>query len=177
MQKLSSLDLVEALQLARAVAALHDRGILDSLPLLPSDDAQLRGTLEYVAARTDLVRKNGGRFFATRKYDAASKFLLDVYALAYGGPAVDRKRLARAFQSASQPSALPAIIRQLGFNRVLDLGCGAGALLIALAKTDPGFIGWGLERDRAMCKAARANVRAAGVADRVKIFEGDATRP
>src|SRR5437763_12788731 len=173
MQKLSSLDLVEALQLARAVASLHDRGILDSLPLLPNDGAELRGTLEYVAARTDLVRKKGGRFFATRRYDAASKFLFDVYALAYGGPTVDRKRLARAFQSASQPSALPAIVRQLGFNHILDLGCGPASLLVALAKQDPNFIGWGLERDPAMCKAARANVRAAGVADRVTIFEGD----
>ena len=187
MQKLSSLDLVEALQLAQAVARLHDRGLLTSLsqPRTAEELAKkhrvdvviLRGTLDYIAARTNLVRKQGDRFVATRHYDAASKFLLDVYALAYGGPGVDRRRLARAFKSASPSGALPAIIRQLGFNHVLDLGCGSGSLLVALARDDPHFVGWGIELDPAMCKVARANVRTARVAGRVKIFRGDAMRP
>jgi hypothetical protein len=59
-------DLVEAFQLAQAVVALHDIGLLETLEK-PSradklaakfrlDSDLLRGTLEFVAARTDLLR-------------------------------------------------------------------------------------------------------------------------
>jgi len=204
-ERLSALDLAEALHLARAVATLHDLGVLTSLAT-PStagemakkhrlDAVMLRGMLDYIAARTDLVRKRSDRFAVTRNYDKSARFLLDVYALAYGRnatqlagllrhpsrahDAVDRRRLTRAFDTTGRPQAraLPAIIRQLGFHHVLDLGCGTAALLIALANGDPAFAGWGVEIDPAMCRAARANLRAAGVADRVGLFEGDATRP
>jgi SAM-dependent methyltransferase len=201
---LSTLDLVEALQLAQAVAALHDLGVFSSLTQPSSADelakkhkvdaAMLRGTLDYIAARTDLIRKAGGRFVATRNYSRGARFLLDLYALAYGSnavrlaellrkpsqarDAVDRKSFARAFETAPpQPGALPAIIRQLGFRRVLDLGCGAATLLIALAREVPELTGWGIELDPVMCKTARANVRAARLDDRIRIFEGDAMRP
>ncbi len=199
--RLSTLDLVEALQLAHAVAALHDLGVFSSLAQPSSADelakqhkidaAMLRGTLDYLAARTDLVRKTGSRFVVTRNYNRGSRFLLDLYALAYGSnavrlaellhqpalarDAVDRKSFARAFETAPrQPGALPAIIRQLGFRRVLDLGCGAATLLIALAGEVPDLTGWGLELDPVMCKTARANVRAARLHDRIRIFKGDA---
>jgi len=202
--RLSTLDLVEALQLAHAVAALHDLGVFSSLAQ-PSgadelakkhkvDAAMLRGSLDYIAARTDLLRKTGSRFVITRNYSRGSRFLLDLYALAYGSnavrlaellrqpalarDAVDRKSFARAFETAPpQPGALPAIIRQLGFRRVLDLGCGAATLLIALAKEMPELTGWGLELDPMMCKTARANVRSARLHDRINIFQGDAIRP
>jgi SAM-dependent methyltransferase len=201
---LSTLDLVEALQLAHAVAALHDLGVFSSLAQPSSADelakkhkldaALLRGTLHYLAARTDLIRKTGSRFVVTRNYSRGARFLLDLYALAYGSnavrlaellrkpsrarDAVDRKSFARAFETAPpQPAALPAIIRQLGFRRVLDLGCGAATLLIALAREVPELSGWGVELDPTMCKTARANVRKARLHDRIHIFEGNAMHP
>ena len=191
-ERLSTLDLVESLQLAYAVSTLHDLDVFESMPATAEalakqhrlDATMLRGILEYLAARTDLVRKKGGRFAVTNEYDGGARFLLDVYALAYGAnaarlgelmrhparahDAVDRKRLARAFDK-PQVGALPAIVRQLGFDHVLDLGCGAGALLAALADADPAFVGWGVDRDPAMCRAARSKG--------VRVFQGDATRP
>lgn len=200
-ERLSALDLTEGLQLAHAAAALHDLGVLAAMtaPVTAEEVAEryrldacmLRGTLDYLAARTALVQKDGDRFVAAEGYDQSARFLLDVYALAYGANAVrlaellrhpSRARnaaqstsLARAFKP--QVGALPAIIRQLGFHHVLDLGCGASGLLLALAQDDPEFTGWGVERDPAMCRVARKNLRAARVTDRITLFEGDATRP
>ena len=200
-ERLSALDLTEGLQLAHAAAALHDLGVLSSMtsPVTAEEVAKqhrldagmLRGALDYLAARTDLVRKDGDRFVASEGYDQSARFLLDVYALAYGANAVrlaellrhpsrarnaaENTSLARAFKP--QVGALPAIIRQLGFHHVLDLGCGAAGLLLALAEDGPDFIGWGVERDPAMCRAARKNLRAARITDRITLFEGDATRP
>jgi SAM-dependent methyltransferase len=65
------------------------------------------------------------------------------------------------------------VIAQLGRGAVLDLGCGTAALLIALATADPGFAGWGLEKNPAMVRAARAGVRAAGLVRRVRVLAGD----
>jgi SAM-dependent methyltransferase len=191
------------MQLAHAVAALHDLGVLASLakPMTAAalatahglDPDLLGGALAYVAARTTLVHRKGQRFAATPEYATEARFLIDLYGLAFGGnavqlpvllrhpkragAAVDRVRHARAFAEAgAQVGALPSLVRQLGLNHVLDLGCGPATMLVELARHDPTFVGFGLERNPAMCKAARRNVRAAGAAKRVRIVEGDATR-
>jgi SAM-dependent methyltransferase len=161
---------------------------------LSLDCAMLRGTLEYVSARTDLVRKTGGQFVATRRYSNEACFLLDVYALAYGRNAVqlskllrqpslasrtvERKHLARAFGRAGSHGlgVLPGVIRQLGLSPLLDLGCGSGALLLELAANDPKFVGWGLEIDVAMCKVARASIRTARMGKRVHVLRGNANQ-
>jgi hypothetical protein len=73
-ERLSSLDLVEALQLAHAAPTLHDLGVLSS-PAHPAiaeevarqhrlDPRMLRGILDYLWARTNLARKKSGRFVA-----------------------------------------------------------------------------------------------------------------
>lgn len=203
--RLSTLDLVEALQLGHAVTALHDlrvlaaleqaRGAEDLARELRLDPIMLRGVLEYVAARTDLVRKLGGRFQVTGNYTSQSKFLLDLYGLAFGSnaaqlgtllrrpalarAAVDSSRHARAFAQVQESAvgALPAIIRQLGFNHLLDLGCGTASLLLQLAAPDRAFVGWGLEANPAMCQRARKRIRAAGLGQRVRVWQGDAFRP
>jgi SAM-dependent methyltransferase len=200
----TAFDLVEAFHLSHAVATLHDQGLLASLrePATGDDLAAahgldaglLRGVLEYVAARTDLLRKSGERFVASRGYSPEARFLLDHYAGAYGRNAVllaavlrnpskaprlvNRLRHARAFEAvaASALGGLPQIIRQLELNYVFDLGCGPGALLVELATTDPYFVGWGIDLSRAMCAAARRRSRAAGVGARVRVLEGDCTR-
>jgi SAM-dependent methyltransferase len=198
-------DLVEAFHLSHAVAALHNLGLLTTLKEPATvdelsaryslDPVLLGGTLEYLAARTDLLRKSGGRYVATKNYSDGSRFLLDLYVGAYGGngaqlakllrnpstapAAVDRVLHARAFATVdgSALGALPEIIGQLGFNHLLDLGCGNGALLLELANQDPDFAGWGIDFNRAMCKVARARLRDAGVGRRVLVRQGDCRRP
>lgn len=202
-EPLSAFDLVEALQLGHAVSTLHDLKILASLEQPSTAEALaskrrldpnlLRGVLEYVAERTDLVCKTGARFVATRGYSSQSRFLLDLYAGAYRSnaaqlkklmrkpslapSAVDRVRHARAFEEVGALALgwVAQIIRQLQFNYVLDIGCGPAALLVQLAAQDPKFVGWGLEVNPAMCRAARASIRAARVGRRVKLLEGDST--
>jgi SAM-dependent methyltransferase len=200
-ERLSALDLAEGLQLAHAVTALLELGVLASLAKPRTAEAvaaerrvdavMLRGVLEYLAARTSLIVKRGQRFVAA--VDGQGRFLLELYAMAFGGnavqlasilrrparaaDAVDREHHARAFADAgAQVGALPSLIRQLGLERVLDLGCGPAAMLVDLAEHDPSFVGWGLERNPAMIRVARRNLRAAGAGKRVRILEGDAFR-
>lgn len=196
----SALDLVEGLQLARAVLTLHDLGVLEALKrpatagklasTFKLDSMLLRGVLEYVAARTSLLQRKGERFVAAPEYGPQARYLLDLYGFAFAGnaarlpellhkprlapAAVDRVRHARAFAHAGpQPGAMPSsILRQLGLNHVLDLGCGPATMLADLAQHDPAFVGWGLESNPAMCRVARRNVPR----KQVKIVEGDAMR-
>ncbi|MEO7736276.1 MAG: methyltransferase domain-containing protein, partial [Kofleriaceae bacterium] len=93
------------------------------------------------------------------------------------GAAVDRRRHARAFAAVAGGGlgALPGVVRQLRKGAVLDLGCGTGALLIALATEDAQLTGWGLEQNPAMRRTARSAVRAAGLTRRIRILGGDVT--
>lgn len=152
----------------------------------------LRGTLEYVAARTNLLRKSAAdRFVVTRNYAAESRFLLDLYVGAYGGNAVGLKKLlsnpssapamvdrahhARAFAAVDGRAlgVLPEIIHQLGFEQMLDIGCGNGELLLALARKNSRFIGWGIDSNRAMLDVAQSRVRRSRLEKRLLLFEGD----
>jgi SAM-dependent methyltransferase len=203
--RLTTTDLVEAFQLAHAVWTLHDLNVLASLER-PStanalaakhglDARLLQGVLEYVAERTDLVRKDKSRFVATDQYAQRSRFLLDLYAGAFGPNAVqlgrllakpalapgavDRRRHARAFTHSGPAGVawLASFVQQLEWNHVLDLGCGSANLLVQLAHDDPQFEGWGVDANPAMCKTARARLRAMSAASRVNIVQGDARRP
>ena len=83
-KRLSSIDLIESFHLGHAVAALHELGVLAQLtsPVaaravarkLRLDPVMLAGMLEYVAARTRLVKKTSGRFSTTAEYSPASRF-------------------------------------------------------------------------------------------------------
>jgi SAM-dependent methyltransferase len=198
---LCTLDLVEGFQLSHAVATLHSLEVFDALrkpatadelsARLGLDSVLLRGMLEYVSSRTDLLRRSGERFVATPGYSNESRFLLELYIGAYGRNAkdlskllrnpsaarstVNRARHARAFDAidGSMPGLLPEIIRMLGFNHVLDLGCGNGALLLELARQDSNFVGRGIDINPAMCRAARARIRAARVGKRLRVSAGD----
>ena len=201
MPRWSAFDLVEAYQLANAVAALHDLELFKSMQRPATakelaarsglDENLLRGVLEYVAARTDLLRKTRGRFVATSDYAEKSRFLLDLYVGAYGRNAeelgellhdpglaqksVDRVRHARAFAAVNGApiELLPTLALELRFDRLLDLGCGNAGLLLELAERNPQFVGWGLEKNLEMCKVARARIRAAGVPQRIRVLQGD----
>ena len=194
-------DLVEAFHLAQAVATLHDLGLLEILkkPCTAGElaakcklDAELlHGTLEFVAARTNLLRKSADRFVATRNHAAESRFLLDLYVGAYGGNAidlkelfadpssapamVDRARYARAFANVDERTLgiLPEIISGLKFEWMLDIGCGTGSLLLAVARQNPDFIGWGVDSNGAMLEVARKRVLERGLESRLSFFDGD----
>jgi SAM-dependent methyltransferase len=201
--RLQALDLVEAFQLAQAVTALHELNVLADLttPTRPEelaasyrlDPQVLRGTLEFIAARTNLLRKSADRFVATRDYEIESRFLLDLYVGAYGGNGanlksilpdpssakgkLDRAAYARAFSTADEYAAgiLPEIISELKFDRMLDLGCGTAGLLLALARENCEFIGWGIDSNPAALKVARRRALSAGFEKRLRFFEGDCT--
>jgi SAM-dependent methyltransferase len=195
-------DLVEGFHLTQAVAALQDLGVLamlakpstvDELAVKRSLDRDLlRGVLEFVAARTNLLRKSDrDRFVVTRNYAAEARFLLNLYVGAYGGNAIGLKHVlgnpsgaaamvgrayyAQAFAAVDGRALgiLPEIIRQLGFQQMLDIGCGNGELLLALARGDSDFIGWGIDSNRAMLEVARSRIRQSHLEKRLLLFEGD----
>ena len=56
---------------------------------------------------------------------------------------------------------------------MLDLGCGNAALLVDLASKDSRFVGWGIDLNRAMSRAAQTRIRAARLGNRVQVLEGD----
>jgi SAM-dependent methyltransferase len=201
----STADLAEAFHLAHAVATLYELKVLDLLVERPAtadvlakryrlDRAVLQGVLEYLAARTDIVRKKGRAFVATRHYGSEARFLLGLYLGAFrpnairlgdilrnprvGAQVVDRRRHARTFERAagSQESPAATMIRQLALDRVLDLGCGPGDLLVQMGKGDGRFAGWGVEMNPQLCRIARARIRAARLTGRLRVIEGDSRR-
>ncbi len=62
-----------------------------------------------------------------------------------------------------------------GDGTVLEIGCGTGRNLIAVAKAYPRARLFGLDISAAMLSTARVKVAAAGLADRVVLAQGDAT--
>jgi SAM-dependent methyltransferase len=198
-------DLAEAFHVSHAIATLNDLKVFAALeePATAEkiaskyklDAKLLRGVLEYLAARTDLVRKSSEGFVTTRRYRNGSHFLIELYLGAYGGNStklgrvlrnpssapevVDRRRYARAFDPVDRSSIgfLAQLIRKLEINRVLDLGCGSAELLFDLAKHDPSFIGWGIDINREMCRTARTMIRTAGLGKQVKLLQGDCMNP
>jgi len=61
--------------------------------------------------------------------------------------------------------------------RVLDAGCGSGAVALCLAARLPGIHVTGLEREPALAAAARDNVALNRMADRIAVVEGDLLAP
>ena len=58
---------------------------------------------------------------------------------------------------------------------VLEIGCGTGRNLIAVAKTYPGAACHGLDVSAAMLATASGAVARAGLAERIRLAQGDAT--
>ncbi len=89
-----------------------------------------------------------------------------------------RVRLAqprRGYRAAIDPVLLAAFVPARPGERVLDLGCGAGAAALCLAARVPSLDLHGLELQAGYAALARANAAANSVA--LAVHEGDVRRP
>jgi tRNA1Val (adenine37-N6)-methyltransferase len=77
----------------------------------------------------------------------------------------------RGYRAATDPVLLAACVDARQGQRVLDLGCGAGAASLCLAARVPGLLQAGLELQPAYAELARRNAAANGVA--LEVVEGD----
>lgn len=77
----------------------------------------------------------------------------------------------RGYRAATDPVLLAACVDAQAGDRVLDLGCGAGAASLCLAARVPGLMQAGLELQPAYTELARRNAAGNGVA--LEVVEGD----
>ena len=92
----------------------------------------------------------------------------------------DGKALGRHCTTLNRTFFTPIISRILteaGATAVLDLGCGAGTLLIDLARADPKLKAIGLDSAPDAVAYAVDQVEAAGLSDRIAIVKADAFEP
>jgi len=80
---------------------------------------------------------------------------------------------ARGYRAGLDAALLAAACDAGPGERVLEAGCGVGGALMAAAWRRPEVQFTGLERDPAMAALARTNAADNGLADRVKILEGE----
>jgi SAM-dependent methyltransferase len=74
-------------------------------------------------------------------------------------------------------TALPQLVADLGpGSRILDIHCGGGRWLIAMARRFPGTMLVGVESEHDSIERARTHVAEAGLAERITIEHGDVVR-
>lgn len=81
---------------------------------------------------------------------------------------------ARGYRAGMDAALLAAACDAAPGERVIEAGCGAGAVLMQIAARRPGAVLTGLERDPAMAALARRNAALNGAA--ATIVEGDVAR-
>lgn len=68
-------------------------------------------------------------------------------------------------------------LEELSIKNALDIGCGRGNFLFALAEAIPEFGGIGIEIDKATVAFAKARINASPFRNAINVFEGDAAHP
>jgi tRNA1(Val) A37 N6-methylase TrmN6 len=84
---------------------------------------------------------------------------------------------ATGYRAAIDPILLAAAVPDTVTGKVLDLGCGAGAAMLCLAKRRGDISVVGLERDPATAELARHNAAANHFDKRATVLTGDFLRP
>jgi tRNA1(Val) A37 N6-methylase TrmN6 len=93
-----------------------------------------------------------------------------------GGKVIFRQP-ATGYRAAIDPVLLAAALPDSLQGRVLDLGCGAGAAMLCLARRREDLQVVGLERDAKLAELARQNVQANAFGHRVSVVQGDLLTP
>ncbi|CAM4446412.1 class I SAM-dependent methyltransferase [Nocardia ninae] len=159
------------------------------------------GFLRYLVNR-GILETRGEEYFLTRLGEFlttdVSLARLGVYVDAYGmvtsrtgdlltGKAVYGKDVVRdggklgahcdtLFSAFHTPTLLTAM-RGRNVQRILDIGCGGGQLVVDACLRDPSLTGIGLDIDADAVAVANEHARTSGVADRVQFVVGDAFAP
>lgn len=84
---------------------------------------------------------------------------------------------ARGYRAGMDAALLAAACDAQPGERVLDLGCGPGAVMLAAAVRRPGAHFTGIEADPDALDLARANIDLNGLADRLEGLAGDVALP
>jgi release factor glutamine methyltransferase len=130
----------------------------DDQPLEPQEKARLESGLARRAAHEPVSRIVGRRHFWTLDL-AVSPDTLD--------PRADTESLIETVVQAIPDRTQPL--------RVLDLGTGTGAILLALLAEYPNATGLGIDRSEAALAVARANADSHGLSPRVTFSSGNWT--
>lgn len=125
-------------------------------PVDPAAAAHFRALVACRAARVPMAQLTGTRGFWTLELAVSPEVLI---------PRPDSEVLIEA--------ALAAFPDRGRVRRVLDLGTGSGALLLAALAEFPAAVGVGVDRSAAALAVAEANARRSGLANRALFFCGD----
>ncbi|UUU37475.1 class I SAM-dependent methyltransferase [Streptomyces sp. NBC_00162] len=174
----------------RLEAAAEVRDLAEEFAL---DEQILSAVLDYVCRTTGLLIREDRCYRlakACRPYHRVA-FHLEKFLGAYGpavartdevlqdpgtGPALrDLNALARAFGQLQPhtPSLTAQVLQAWDVTSLLDLGCGAGTLLIELASADPRFQGYGADAGQDMVRVANDRIHRAGLGHRLQVVLGD----
>jgi tRNA1(Val) A37 N6-methylase TrmN6 len=84
---------------------------------------------------------------------------------------------AKGYRAGLDAALLAAACDARASERVVEAGCGVGAVMLAAALRRPGAVFVGLERDDAALALAQHNIAANGLAGRVQVIAGDIGAP
>jgi tRNA1(Val) A37 N6-methylase TrmN6 len=93
------------------------------------------------------------------------------------GGAVRLRQMAGGYRAGLDAALLAAACDAGPGARVLDAGCGVGAVMLAAAARRPGIVVVGLERDAEAADLARANIALNDMGSRAAVREGDVAAP
>src|ERR1700722_145294 len=93
------------------------------------------------------------------------------------GGRVSLRQPAKGYRAGLDAALLAAACDAAPGDRVVEAGCGVGAVILAAAARRPVVSFLGVERDPAALELARANIVANGIADRIEALAGDVGDP